>query len=84
MIMIKENGKATISFEAEGGEHLRLIQNSLILAMNEIAHAELASEREYKNAIWIISTLLKECLFDDSQTSIAIGGKAYKDEEESK
>lgn len=79
MITIKENGKAQISFEVEEGEQLSMIQKSLIIAIEEVAHAERAVDDEYKNAIWLLSVILRESLFDASQTNVAIGGRAYKE-----
>jgi hypothetical protein len=82
--MVKMTGNlddATIEIKFQGGgEHLARIQKALILGIEVIgSHREHSGYEDHQDAVWVLSSVLKQCMLDQSQTNIGLGGDAYND-----
>ena len=63
-----------------GGEHLVRIQKALLLGIEAIGtNREHSGDKDYQDAVWILSSLLKQCMLDQSQANVGLGGNAYRD-----
>jgi len=79
MVKIGNDGGSTIEINfIGGGEHLLKIQNALILGIEVLgSHREHSGYEDHQDAVWVLSSLLKNCMLDESQTNIALGGTSY-------
>jgi hypothetical protein len=80
MVTMKEMDDYVIQIKcAGGGASLLAIQQALLLAISEIgSDKELAGAKDYREAVIVLSDLLKQCMLSDSQTNIGLGGHAYQ------
>ena len=79
MVTIEKDGKTKLAFEFAGeGEHLLRVQKALLLGINVIGSHDHSGYEDHQRAVWILSDLLRQCLLDESQTNMGLGGKPYK------
>jgi len=78
MVKFSNDGGSTIEINfIGGGEHLLKIQNALILGIEVLGSHEHSGYEDHQEAVWVLSSLLKHCMLDESQTNIALGGTSY-------
>lgn len=79
MVKFSNDGDSTIEINfIGGGEHLLRIQKALILGIETLgSHREHSGYEDHQEAVWILSSLLKQCMLDESQTNIGLGGNGY-------
>lgn len=56
------------------------IQKALLLGIDVVgSHQENSGDKDHQMAVWILSTLLRQCMLDESQTNVGLGGRPYKE-----
>lgn len=80
MVTMKEMDDCIIQIKcAGGGSSLLAIQKALLLGISELgSQKELAGDSDYREAVIVLSDLLKQCMLNESQTNVGLGGHTYQ------
>jgi hypothetical protein len=73
-----DSGTLTITLQNFDGSRLSQLQKALLLGVEEIGCCERAGDKDYQDAIWALTWLLRAIMLDESQTNVALGGKPFK------
>lgn len=78
MTFDNEKAELTIKLSNYDGARILSLQKAILLGIEEVGCCERRDGKEYADAIFELSSLLRTVMLNDSQTNVGLGGKPYK------
>ena len=76
-MQLDPEGTLTITLRSVEGTRLLNLQKALLLAIEEVGCCERSGAEEYRDAIFELTWFFRAIMFNESQTNIALGGRAF-------
>jgi hypothetical protein len=76
LMELDPEGTLTVILRSVDGERLLNLHKAILLSIEEVGCCERSGSEEYRNAIWELTWLFRATMLDDSQTNVALGGRA--------